>query len=184
MSGGTRERRTTIIAKNGKFERDALAGDDVRDLTSIDTQNGKRDVFQFDYWTWRVESLSIHAKDIKGKSKDMLQVNLSDKNFSYALKLFLDSNVARDILKRIENLPPEPVQFNIGADDKGSFLWIESSLGRVEKKYNKDNAHGLPQWEKRTINNEVIWDKSAALVFWKSKIPVFNTLLNPEKAAS
>lgn len=179
---GQREEITYVKIANGRFQRKARPGDDVRLLRTVEVPDGiNYDMFEFTYLEGIITGLYITNREIKGVQYDFLNIRMAYIGETAVLQLFLDSNPGRDILTRYENIGQgEVIQIHIGSDsDNRQFLWITSNDAKVSKKYSKDTPHDMPQWEKVTHQGRETWDRTKLIQWWKHKIKGYDIALNP-----
>lgn len=170
---GIREEKIYVTVRDGWFTRKAMPTDDVKKLKTIERPDQMNiDVYQFNSLVGSISSVYIDLNHTKRGAKDFLYVVVSHVGDERVLRLFLDSDPARAILDRLENIAPgQVVTFYCGRSDGRDFIWIEDEKQqKIPLKYSAANPGTKPKWIERTINGEVVWDKTDQLNWYKSLV--------------
>lgn len=170
---GIREEKTYVTVRDGWFTRKAMPSDDVTKLKVIERKDQiNLDVYQFNRLVGSIISIYIDPYHTKRGPKDFLFIVVGHVGDERVLRLFLDSDPARAILDRIENIAPgQVVTFNVGRSEDRDFIWIEDeNYQKIPLKYSAANPGSKPKWVERYINGEVVWDKTNQLNWYKDMV--------------
>lgn len=180
---GIRERKIYVRVKDGYFERQALPGDDLTSdqMVTRERKDGSRyDIWRFSWIEGCIRSISVGGQDIKGKTYDVLYVTISMTGEERTLRLWLDSDPARDLLDRMPHISAdEIVTINVGYDKfkDREFLWISSGSDNISKYYTAQHPYDKPEWEQKEINGQTVWDKTRQIRWYKGKVIEWNNKL-------
>jgi hypothetical protein len=80
-------------------------------------------------------------------------------------------------LKRIESVDlQKPVKFNPyyiqeeGTEKYRAFLILSQDNKKIDSGYTKENPNGLPQLEKKIVDNKEVWDSTEQMKFFETII--------------
>lgn len=181
---GIRERKIYVRIQDGYFERQALPEDDLTSdqMVTRERRDGTRyDVWRFSWIEGCIRAISVGGQEIKGKVYDTLYVTIAMAGEERTLRLWLDSDPARDILDRMPHISPDQiVTINLGHDriKERDFIWITSGTDNIPKYYNATTPHDKPEWEQKEINGQTVWDKTAQIRWYKRKVDEWNRKIN------
>jgi hypothetical protein len=165
---GIREMKVFVSIKDGFFQRNAIHGDDISKLITIQKESGNYDVMRFNYLEGAIEKVYIETIETKIGPQEFLYVLLANIGEERVLRLFLDSDAARAILDRLPNIGRgELITLHVGRKETRDFIWITNEAGNVPLAYTSAEPGPRPAWNPVQYNGKTIWDKSAQNKFYK-----------------
>lgn len=133
----------------------------------------------------------------QGKKLASLKIFLQDVDEKYCLNWPYNSALTTSFYHMVENIDfSKPVRFTAGKKkDKNGIervsLFISQGGQNIKWKYTKDYVYGpgevlKPQWEKKTIKGEEIWDNTSEILFFEKilKDKILPKLRNPVTVSS
>lgn len=131
----------------------------------------------YDTLEGRVTSIDISSSDY-GKT---LEITMASEGENFQLNLSMNSRYAAAFLMRSPNIDYEfdvTIKTFVNAEERG-VLYMIQKMDKVFPAYTKDNPGELPQMEQITVNGALVWDASARLAFFESKlVPEIKTKIN------
>ena len=170
-------RAVTINILGGYFYRQPLPGDDPKDIKDIEFSSAPQEMTRLAGVAGQITSMAVFGKSAPdGQAYDMLYMTLQGPGDQRRLRLFLDTQAARDLVVRLPNIPPkEHINIFVWRDKKGyDRISIKTADGAsYPSAYTKDKPGDMPSWE-RTASG---WDRTELLWWMKQQITSYNNRL-------
>lgn len=164
------QRTVYMEIHKGNFYRQQLPGDHERDMVREQRGETMQDLTKVRGVSGKISSVSTWGRESKsGKKYDILLLNVEGIGDKRTIKLFLDSQPARDLVVRLYNIEPgEMVNIFAWQDDRGiDRISIQTPDGEsIKSLHTKQEPDGMPQWYKTPDG----WDRSALLQWMKKKV--------------
>jgi len=104
---------------------------------------------------------------VKSDYGNQLEISLLDGTNSYELTLPAVGGHAFNFYLRMENIDfQKDVEFAMWSFDNPYFAVIQDG-NLIDRRYPKED---VPMWEKKELNGDVVWDKTAAYKFFLPKL--------------
>lgn len=119
-----------------------------------------------------ITSFEIVKKEFESKGKkiksERLEISMIDGDDNYTLTLSSVSSHAFNFYNAMEKINyNEKVIFQLWAYDFPYFAVLQHGDQRVAKSYTKEQ---IPDWVKKEVNGQDVWDKTDALNFFRPKV--------------
>lgn len=191
-----KEGLTFVSVFDGKFEIR------VKPDTPNSVQRTKKDgetisVLNFGGIEGMITDIKKDVTEWQGKKLASLKIFLQDVDEKYCLNWPYNSSLTTAFYHMVENIDfSRPVRFTSGKKkDKNGIervsLFISQDGKNLKWKYTKDYVYATgevfkPQWEKKTIKGEEVWDNTAEILFFEKilKEKILPKLRNPLPVSS
>lgn len=155
----------------GDFEVSAKPGD--AGAVTRDNKNGKEiHVHQYKGVEGIITNIRLKQNDVNGKKFRTMEVELQDVDEKFCLSMPYNSGQTTAFYNMIEGVELDmPVRFTARWDkekDRTSLFMSQEGVN-IKWKYSKESPHASlkPQWEKKVIKNEDVWDNTEEYKFFE-----------------
>lgn len=121
-----------------------------------------------------ITGIRTREHDEYGKFWD---ITVQDGDDYFSLQFPYSSGYAMGFLKRIEGIDlSKKVKFKPyyipeeGTDKYRAFLVLYQSDKKIASRYTRENPNGLPELEKKTVDNKEVWDSTKQMKFFEDML--------------